>query len=311
MQILFVQSKVPLPICFPGNLRQRQQPLTCSGNDLSGKTILVTGATGPTGRLICGALHARGASVRAFIRPYTYMRDRSRVNAIREICPDVRYVMGDLRDAPSVAAAVAGCHGVISASGTRNFEGTDPNRPEVVDMRGMERLVGAFVESQMEQELIQMLAGDEEELERGMDGGNVSGAVKEGVTMASRFVVVSSLGVTRPERFPQIEQMASMLSYKLMGEDAVRNSGCPFTIVRPGGLIDTPAGEAHIVVDQGDRLAGSISRADVADICVEAIFNPSATNVTFECVAKPGLGISGSFSSSAFNGLFADSNIDS
>lgn len=289
--LAFLPPPAGLPRAPVRSPRRHRAARCAAEKRLSGKTILVTGATGPTGRLICGALHARGASVRALIRPRTYMYDRARVHAVRELCPDVRYVMGDLRDSPSLAAAVAGCHGVVAAAGTRNFEGGDPNRPEVVDFLGMQRLMDAFMDVQLEQDLVLMLSGDE--AERGGNDVRSEDGVRQVPTgmeicEASRFVLVSSLGVTRPERFPQLQQMASMLTYKLSGEDVVRNSGCPFTIVRPGGFVDTPRGEARLIFDQGDRIAGSVSRADVAEICAEAIFCPTATNITFECVAQPG-----------------------
>lgn len=271
----------------------------------------MTGATGPTGRLICGALHARGAHVRALIRPRTYMYDRERVNAIRELCPDVRYVMGDLRDTLSIVAAVTGCHGVVSASGTRNFQGGDPNRPEIVDFKGLAGLVEVFLEAQLEMDLRAMLGGDERVRggdsvqEEGVEGRGV--VVEQEIFNASRFVLVSTLGVTRPERFPQLQQMGSLLTYKLSGEEALRKSGCPFTIIRPAGFVDGAPRENRVVIDQGDRLAGSIARADVAEICAEAIFCPEATNVTFECVAQPGVAATGvPISRNNFVGLVAD-----
>lgn len=211
--------------------------------------------------------------------------------------------MGDLRDLPSLKAAVHGCHGVVSCSGTRNFEGADPNRPEIVDYLGIRRLSDCFVEAQLEQELALMVLGDvESPYTRGA-------AVAEEVMDSSRFVLVSSLGVTRPERFPQLEAMGNLLRYKLCGEEALRESGCPFTIVRPGGFVDAPVGEMGVVVDQGDRVAGSISRADVAEICAEAIFRPSATNVTFECVGNLAANASKKrqFHASTFDSLIQDS----
>lgn len=86
----------------------------------------------------------------------------------------------------------------------------------------------------------------------------------------SRFVHLSSAGVTRPgrpgldvEAEPPAVRMNDMLSflltYKLKGEDAVRDSGIPMTIIRPCALTEEPAG-APIVVAQGDDIKGKISR---------------------------------------------------
>ena len=56
----------------------------------------------------------------------------------------------------------------------------------------------------------------------------------------------------------------------------------PYTIVRPGGLINSPGGETEVVFAQGDGAAGAIPRADVARVCVEALETQDALNKTFE-----------------------------
>ena len=38
----------------------------------------------------------------------------------------------------------------------------------------------------------------------------------------------------------------SLMDEKLKGEDALRASGAPYTIVRPGGLTNQPAGKAKL-----------------------------------------------------------------
>lgn len=62
-----------------------------------------------------------------------------------------------------------------------------------------------------------------------------------------------------------------------------------YCVVRPGGLTNDPPGRATIVASQGDVASkgGRISRADVAAVCVEALTNPGARNVTLEIVSAP------------------------
>ncbi|KAG8097266.1 hypothetical protein GUJ93_ZPchr0013g37480 [Zizania palustris] len=56
-----------------------------------------------------------------------------------------------------------------------------------------------------------------------------------------RQVLVSSIGVTRYNELPwSIMNLFGVLKYKKMGEDFVRNSGIPFTIIRAGRLTDGP-----------------------------------------------------------------------
>ncbi|RXH99064.1 hypothetical protein DVH24_011389 [Malus domestica] len=114
--------------------------------------------------------------------------------------------------------------------------------------------------------------------------------LKEPIT--PRFVHVGSAGVTRPER-PGLDlskqppavrlnkELDFILTYKLKGEDLIRESGIPYTIVRPCALTEEPAG-ADLIFDQGDNITGKISREEVAQICVAALESPYATGKTFE-----------------------------
>jgi hypothetical protein len=114
--------------------------------------------------------------------------------------------------------------------------------------------------------------------------------LKEPVT--PRFIHVSSAGVTRPNR-PGInvdqeppavklnDALGGLLTYKLAGEDAIRESGVPAVVVRPCALTEEPAG-APLELDQGDVIKGKISREEVADLCVSLLKLPSAVGTTFE-----------------------------
>lgn len=55
------------------------------------------------------------------------------------------------------------------------------------------------------------------------------------------------------------DMLSYLLTYKLKGEDVVRNSGIPATIIRPCALTEEPAG-APMIVAQGDNIKGKISR---------------------------------------------------
>lgn len=107
-----------------------------------------------------------------------------------------------------------------------------------------------------------------------------------------RFVHVGSAGVTRPDR-PGLDlskqppavrlnkELDFVLTYKLKGEDLLRESGIPYTIVRPCALTEEPAG-ADLIFEQGDNITGKISREEVARICVAALDSPHACDKTFE-----------------------------
>lgn len=109
---------------------------------------------------------------------------------------------------------------------------------------------------------------------------------------AARFVLVSSAGVTRPNR-PGIDlsqeppavrmngELGGILTYKLKGEDEVRQSGVPFAVVRPCALTEEPAG-AELVLSQGDTIKGKVSREDIAELCVQLLSQQEGLDKTFE-----------------------------
>ncbi|MEQ9483794.1 CIA30 family protein [Coleofasciculus sp. F4-SAH-05] len=107
-----------------------------------------------------------------------------------------------------------------------------------------------------------------------------------------QFIMISSAGVTRPGR-PGInleeevqivrmnDQLGGILTWKLRGEDAVRESGIPYTIIRPCALTEEPGGKG-LAFEQGDNIRGKVSREDVAELCLQALEQPQACHVTFE-----------------------------
>ncbi|CAI0475938.1 unnamed protein product [Linum tenue] len=90
----------------------------------------------------------------------------------------------------------------------------------------------------------------------------VKAFIKEPVT--PRFVHIGSAGVTRPER-PGLDlskqppavrlnkELGFILTFKLKGEDVIRESGVPYAIVRPCALTEEPAG-ADLIFEQGDNI---------------------------------------------------------
>ena len=106
-----------------------------------------------------------------------------------------------------------------------------------------------------------------------------------------QFVMISSAGVTRPGR-PGLDleneppavrmndQLGGILTWKLRGEEAVRDSGLTYTIVRPCALTEAP--ERSLKFDQGDTLKGQVSREAIAELCIQALHHPQASLKTFE-----------------------------
>lgn len=102
------------------------------------------------------------------------------------------------------------------------------------------------------------------------------------------FVLVSCASVARTD-LPSLDEgglrsiaAEDATAWKYMAEKRLRNSGLTYCIVRPGAFTDQPGGRKSLVLEQDSDEAGVISRADLAEICVSALLDPRACNVTFE-----------------------------
>ncbi|CAA0833496.1 NAD(P)-binding Rossmann-fold superfamily protein [Striga hermonthica] len=162
---------------------------------------------------------------------------------------------GDTRNPKDLVPAILeGVTHVICCTGTTAFPSRrwdGDNTPERVDWEGVRNLASALPSS------------------------------------LKRLVLVSSIGVTKFNELPwSIMNVFGVLKYKKMGEDFVRNSGLPYTIIRAGRLTDGPytsydlntllqatAGERRaVLMGQGrDKLVGEVSRLVVAEACIQAL----------------------------------------
>jgi uncharacterized protein YbjT (DUF2867 family) len=144
-------------------------------------------------------------------------------------------------------------------------------------------------------------------------GGNSFSVDRDGVAYAAqaciaakvpRLVVVSSGTVTRPDSavYKLLNTVGKgIMEAKIQGEDQVRALyGAPdvllqdlgYTIIRPGGLTTGESlGAMALELNQGDSKSGRLARADVAQICVNALESADTWDTTFECyeslTAKP------------------------
>jgi len=187
-------------------------------------------------------------------RPLT----RSRAEAVKRLgsgYAGLDWVECDVRDPAQVAAALQGVDYVISVIGANEVGGA--NSAEFVDYGGVKNLVEA--------------------------------AGRAGVR---QFVLLTAIGVTDPAH-PFNKATKGALQWRLKGEDSLRQSGLTYTIVRPGGLVNTPAGQAGLRLEQGDNwrplLRSTLSRGDLAELLVAVLGNPDTFYTTFEVVNDPKL----------------------
>jgi uncharacterized protein YbjT (DUF2867 family) len=100
------------------------------------------------------------------------------------------------------------------------------------------------------------------------------------------FVFTTSSSTEHPERVPFLTEI---LKVKRRTELYLINSGLPYTIVRPGGLVNDPPLN-DVAVGRGDLVSGRISRADVATLLVQALLQPEAKGQIVEIFNQTGAG---------------------
>ncbi|BAZ68161.1 MAG: SDR family oxidoreductase [Pelatocladus maniniholoensis HA4357-MV3] len=184
------------------------------------------------------------------------------VEKARSILPseEVELVEGDVLDPQSLVTALGDSTVILSATGAK--PSFDPTGPYKVDYEGNKNLVDA--------------------------------AKAKGI---EHFVIVSSLAASK--FFHPLNLFWLILVWKKQAEEYLQKSGLTYTIVRPGGLKNEDNTDSIIMQNADTLFDGSIPRQKVAQVCVEALFEPAAGNKIVEIVAKP------EAASKSFGELFA------
>ncbi|MGH1396893.1 MAG: NAD(P)H-binding protein [Trichormus sp.] len=171
------------------------------------------------------------------------------IEAARTILPpDAELVVGDVLNPQSLTTALGDSTVLLCATGAK--PSLDPTGPYKVDFEGTKNLVDV--------------------------------AKAKGI---EHFVLVTSLCVS--QFFHPLNLFWLILVWKKQAEEYLQKSGLNYTIVRPGGLKNEDNSD-RIVMQSADTLfEGSIPRQKVAQVCVEALFAPTAHHKIVEIVAKP------------------------
>jgi uncharacterized protein YbjT (DUF2867 family) len=162
----------------------------------------------------------------------------------------IKVVNGDALDAAAVEAAMAGgepIHAVISTIGGLPKDG------ERADYLGNKNLIDA--------------------------------AVKAGV---QKFILVSSIGSGNSAAAlqPQVlETLGPVLIEKEKAENHLIESGMIYTVIRPGGLKSEPA-TGNGILTEDCRVAGTIHRADVAQLVCQCLVSDAANNKVLSAVDR-------------------------
>ena len=240
------------------------------------RRVFVTGAGGQTGQALFRKLLARDD-----FEPVGAVRtEASKEALIKSGVPADSIVVADVTNAVSVRKACKGCVAFCIATSAKPAPSGDttkdgkpifcfPNgQPEQVDWIGQKNQIDA--------------AKDENE--------------------NMHVVICSSMGGTDPgnrlnafgrETLPDgSSRGGDILLWKRKAEKYLIDSGLPYTIVHPGGLINEPGNERELVLGIDDSQDGtesrSVPREDVAEVMMQSLLHSETyKNRSFDLRSKP------------------------
>jgi uncharacterized protein YbjT (DUF2867 family) len=239
------------------------------------RRVAVTGAGGKTGGLVFRKMLARPDE----FAPVGIVRsEQSRSALIADGVPADCIRVADITSPLAIAAAVEGCSAVVIATSATPA-------PSGVTDESTGRPVFAFPNGQPEE--VDWL-GQKAQID-----------AAEAFGPETHVVICSSMGGTDPENMLNAlgrEKLpdgsykgGNILLWKRKAEKYLIDSGLPYTVVHPGGLIDEAGGKREIVIGvDDDRTEGerSIPREDVAEVLLQAVLIPSYRNRTFDIRSK-------------------------
>ena len=162
----------------------------------------------------------------------------------------IKVVMGDALDIASLETAMLGEKNITTVISTI---GGLPKDGERADYLGNKNLIDIAVKAKVQQ-----------------------------------FILVSSIGsgesaVALP---PQaLETLGPVLLEKEKAEQHLINSGLTYTVIRPGGLKSEPA-TGNGVLTQDYKIAGTIHRADVAQLACKCLTSETAKNQVLSAIDR-------------------------
>ncbi|MGB7250301.1 MAG: SDR family oxidoreductase [Phormidesmis sp.] len=250
--------------------------------------VLVAGATGGVGQLAVARLITAGYRVRVLTR--------SAEKARTLFADKVEVAVGDITKPDTLNAATNEITHLICATGTTALPSDRWDFKIDLGSNPLE-LATNWAKIYLDAEFRNANARNTPEAVDALGVSNLLSAVPRDL---QRFVFVSSCGVSRKDQFPySLLNAYGVLDAKAKGETAILRSGLPYTIIRPGQLIDGPytsrdfntlveastGGKLGVVVETGDTLNGQTSRIDLAAACVAALEIEAAENKAFEMIS--------------------------
>ncbi|MDJ0553747.1 MAG: SDR family oxidoreductase [Microcoleaceae cyanobacterium MO_207.B10] len=146
----------------------------------------------------------------------------------------------------------------------------------------------AMVDDKSIEAVISTIGGLPKDGERSDFLGNknlIDAAVK---AKAQKFILISSIGSgeSAAALSPQVmETLGPVLVEKEKAEKYLIDSGLTYTIIRPGGL-KSEAATGNAILTTNFKVAGTIHRADVAQLACKCLMSPTANNQVLSAIDR-------------------------
>ncbi|KAF3626848.1 Sanguinarine reductase [Capsicum chinense] len=251
-------------VSFPNKNKKFSRFSVLAMADLSINTVLVTGAGGRTGSIVYKKLKERSEkyTARGLVRT-----EESK----QKICGADDVYIGDIRNTESLVPAIQGIDALVILTSAvpkmkPGFDPTKGGRPEF------------YFEDGANPEQVDWIGQKNQ-----IDAAKAAGV--------KQIVLVGSMGGTNPNHPLNSLGNGNILIWKRKAEQYLADSGIPYTIIRAGGLQDKEGGIRELLVGKDDELlqteTKTVARADVAEVCIQALQYEEAKFKAFDLASKP------------------------
>ncbi|XP_004492363.1 uncharacterized protein At5g02240-like [Cicer arietinum] len=230
----------------------------------SKSSVLVTGAGGRTGQIVYQKLKERPNqyAARGFVRTE---ESKQKIGDADDV------FIGDIRDTESLIPAIQGIDALIILTSAvplmkPGFDPTQGKRPEFYFDEG------AYPEQ------VDWIGQKNQ-----IDAAKAAGV--------KQIVLIGSMGGTDLNHPLNSLGNGNILVWKRKAEQYLADSGIPYTIIRAGGLQDKEGGIRELIIGKDDELlqteTRTITRSDVAEVCIQALNFEEAQFKAFDLASKP------------------------
>ncbi|KAL6865318.1 hypothetical protein ACP4OV_016469 [Aristida adscensionis] len=227
-------------------------------------TVLVTGAGGRTGQIVYKKLKERSGQFvgRGLVRTE---ESKGKIGGGDDV------FVGDIRDPENIASAIEGIDALIilTSAVPKMKPGFDPSKGERPEF---------YFEEGCYPEQVDWIG----------QKNQIDAAKSIGV---KQVVLVGSMGGTDINHPLNKIGNGNILVWKRKAEQYLADSGLPYTIIRAGGLQDKDGGLRELIVGKDDEIlkteTRTIARADVAEVCIQALLFEEAKFKALDLASKP------------------------